>query len=175
VSIGGTLAHARQQAGLTIAEVSQRTRIRERLIQGIEDDDFSVCGGDFYARGDIRSIAKVVGIDPGPLVEEYDRDWREPDPAAGEVQRLVSASGATAPGRAEPPPGGPGPRLRQTGALPPRPVIPPRRPRRNWVLALAAAAVVALGAACCFSNSGEGAHRGGEWKSEQASDDQHQD
>ena len=77
MSIGQALAEARRQAGLTVADVSQRTRIREGIIRGIEAEDFSVCGGDFYARGHIRSIAKVVGADPVPLVAEYDQVWRE--------------------------------------------------------------------------------------------------
>jgi cytoskeletal protein RodZ len=72
VSIGDTLARARQDAGLSITQVSQRTRIRETIIRGIEHDDFSLCGGDFYARGHIRSVARVAGVDPGPLIQEYD-------------------------------------------------------------------------------------------------------
>jgi len=72
VSIGETLAEARRQAGLTVTQVSQRTRIREAIIRGIEQNDFSACGGDFYARGHIRSIAGVVGADPVPLISEYD-------------------------------------------------------------------------------------------------------
>jgi cytoskeletal protein RodZ len=72
VSIGDTLAEARRQSGLTVTQVSERTRIRGTIIRGIEQDDFSACGGDFYARGHIRSIAAVVGADPGPLISEYD-------------------------------------------------------------------------------------------------------
>ena len=64
MSIGDALAQARSQAGLTVAQVSERTRIRETIIRGIEHDDFSACGGDFYARGHIRSIARAVGTDP---------------------------------------------------------------------------------------------------------------
>lgn len=72
MSIGDTLAEARRQAGLTVTQVSQQTRIRETIIRGIERGDFSACGGDFYARGHIRSIAKVVGIDSDALIAEYD-------------------------------------------------------------------------------------------------------
>jgi uncharacterized protein (TIGR03086 family) len=72
VSIGETLAQAREQAGLTITQVSQQTRIRQSIIADIERGDFGSCGGDFYARGDIRAIARAVGADPGPLIEEYD-------------------------------------------------------------------------------------------------------
>ena len=72
VSIGEALTAARHQAGLTVTQVSQRTRIRETIIRGIEGDDFSACGGDFYARGHIRAIARAVGADPEPLIREYD-------------------------------------------------------------------------------------------------------
>jgi len=78
VSIGETLADARRQAGLTITQVSRETRIRESIIRDIEQDDFSACGGDFYARGHIRSIAGVVGTDPVPLISEYDREHGPP-------------------------------------------------------------------------------------------------
>ena len=72
MSIGDALADARRQAGLTITQVSQRTCIRETIIRGIEHGDFSACGGDFYARGHIRSIARAVGADAEELIREYD-------------------------------------------------------------------------------------------------------
>ena len=76
--IGETLAAARHQAGLTVAQVSERTRIRPTIIRAIEDDDYTSCGGDFYARGNIRDIARVVGTDPEPLIREYDAAHRAP-------------------------------------------------------------------------------------------------
>ena len=81
MSIGGTLAEARQQAGLTVAEVSTRTRIGQGLIHAIEQDEFGACGGDFYARGHIRAIATAVGADPQPLVSEYDAEHPYGSPA----------------------------------------------------------------------------------------------
>jgi transcriptional regulator with XRE-family HTH domain len=74
VSIGEDLADARRRAGLTITQVSQQTRIRESIIRDIEQGDFTACGGDFYTRGHIRSIAGAVGTDPTPLISEYDAD-----------------------------------------------------------------------------------------------------
>jgi cytoskeletal protein RodZ len=78
VSIGETLADARRQAGLSVAYVSHKTRIRESIIRDIEQDDFSACGGDFYARGHIRSIAGAVGADPVPLISAYDAEHGPP-------------------------------------------------------------------------------------------------
>ena len=78
MSIGDSLAEARRQAGLTITEVGQQTRIRESIIRGIEADDFSGCGGDFYARGHIRSIATAIGLPAEPLIREYDAEHGAP-------------------------------------------------------------------------------------------------
>ena len=82
MSIGEGLAQARHEAGLSLAQISQRTRIREKIIADIENDDYSACGGDFYARGHIRSIARAIGTDPEPFIREYDAAQPEPDDVA---------------------------------------------------------------------------------------------
>ena len=92
MSIGESLAQARRQAGLTVTQVSQRTRIRETIVSGIEADDYSACGGDFYARGHIRAIARVAGIDSEPLIEEYDAARRPPE-ETDEFQAPPTTSG----------------------------------------------------------------------------------
>jgi cytoskeletal protein RodZ len=53
-------------------DVAADTRIRASLIAAIERDDFGPCGGAVYARGHLRSIARVLGLDSGPIVAEYD-------------------------------------------------------------------------------------------------------
>jgi cytoskeleton protein RodZ len=84
VSVGETLVHARQERGLSVEDVTAATRIRAGLIRSIENDDFGPCGGAVYARGHIRNIARVLDIDPVPLVAEFDRahsDEMAPAPA----------------------------------------------------------------------------------------------
>ncbi|GLF99720.1 helix-turn-helix domain-containing protein [Streptomyces yaizuensis] len=73
-SIGRVLQQARISAGLTVDEVSAATRVRVPIIHAIEQDDFSRSGGDVYARGHIRMIARRVGTDPAPLIERYDAE-----------------------------------------------------------------------------------------------------
>ncbi|WP_406287123.1 helix-turn-helix domain-containing protein [Embleya sp. NBC_00896] len=72
MSIGQSLSEARVRAGLTVDRLSEVTRIRQAVIEGIEQDDFEPCGGDFYARGHIRTVARATGVDPMPLLAEYD-------------------------------------------------------------------------------------------------------
>jgi transcriptional regulator with XRE-family HTH domain len=72
VSIGEVLAEARHQRGWTIAEVSHYTRIRDPVVRAIERDDYLMSGGDFQAREQIGILATALGLDPRPLVAEFD-------------------------------------------------------------------------------------------------------
>ncbi|MEU6812710.1 RodZ domain-containing protein [Streptomyces sp. NPDC046831] len=84
-SIGRALRQARIAAGLTVDDVSSATRVRIAIVHAIEADDFAPCGGDVYARGHIRTLARAVHLDPAPLLEQYDAEHGgrpAPTPAA---------------------------------------------------------------------------------------------
>ncbi len=85
MSIGTDVLSAREDAGLTLAEVSERTRIRATVIGEIESDNFAHCGGDIYARGHLRAIAAAVGADPVPWVAAYDAEHASTAPSVTEV------------------------------------------------------------------------------------------
>jgi cytoskeletal protein RodZ len=72
LTVGETLSRARRKRKLSVEDVAADTRIRATLIDAIEADHFDLCGGAVYARGHIRSIARVVGVDPAPLIDEFD-------------------------------------------------------------------------------------------------------
>ncbi len=71
-SIGDELAQARELAGMSLDDVAAQTKIRASILAAIESDDFSVCGGDAYARGQLRTIAQVVGLDPEHIITRYE-------------------------------------------------------------------------------------------------------
>ncbi|WP_129306215.1 helix-turn-helix domain-containing protein [Streptomyces sp. L2] len=84
-TVGRALQQARIAAGLTVDDVSSATRVRIAIVHAIEADDFAPCGGDVYARGHIRTLARAVRLDPGPLIERYDAEHGgrpAPTPAA---------------------------------------------------------------------------------------------
>jgi hypothetical protein len=97
VTVGESLAQARYQAGLTIDELSERTKIRATVIRSIEADDYEACGGDLYVRGYVRAIAGAVGVDAQGLIREYDqqrvRTIRDADATTFDLPP-VSSSGA---------------------------------------------------------------------------------
>jgi cytoskeleton protein RodZ len=71
-TVGQVLTTARLAAELSVEEVGAETSVRVPIIEAIEQDDFSRCGGDFYARGHIRALARAVRADGGQLVAQYD-------------------------------------------------------------------------------------------------------
>ncbi len=72
MSVGEMLLGARERAGKSLDDVAAVTKIRSSILAAMEEDDFSHCGGSVYARGQLRSIASVIGIDPDELVRAYD-------------------------------------------------------------------------------------------------------
>ena len=75
--IGPEFAAARTRLGLSVDQVAERTRIRPHVIESIEVDDFVPCGGDFYARGHIRTLARILGVDAAPLLASYDERYAD--------------------------------------------------------------------------------------------------
>jgi cytoskeletal protein RodZ len=75
VSIGAMVAQGRAALGLSVDELAARTRIRPHVIESVERDDFLPCGGDFYARGHLRTFARALGIDEAKLIDTYDDEY----------------------------------------------------------------------------------------------------
>ena len=93
--IGPELAAARTRVGLSVDELAERTRIRPHVIESIEVDDFAPCGGDFYARGHLRTLARVLGQDPAPLLERFDNRYATAPINARRVFEAELATGMT--------------------------------------------------------------------------------
>lgn len=79
MAVGAQLRDARLKAGLSLDQVADLTRIRPAAIAAMEAGDFSSCGGDAYARMQIRGLAVVLAIDPEPLLASFD-DTEASDP-----------------------------------------------------------------------------------------------
>ena len=74
MSLGEFLQGARESAGLSIDELSDRTSIRAGLLREIENNTFIHCGGDTYARGHLRNIAAVISVDAQTLLDLYNNE-----------------------------------------------------------------------------------------------------
>ena len=79
MSIGILLRQARESSGLSLDDVAKRTNIRSRVLQDLEAENFVSSGGNAYARGHIRSIARVLKANPDLLIEEFNQTVGEDD------------------------------------------------------------------------------------------------
>jgi len=75
--IGGLLRSARDDAALSLTALSERTQIRPHVLAGMEADDFSLCGGDFYARGHLRSVCHRLGLDTELVLGLFEENFAQ--------------------------------------------------------------------------------------------------
>lgn len=74
MNLGELLKSARAESRLSINDLSVATSIRAGLLTQIEENDFSHCGGDIYARGHLRNIAPLIGLDATKLIDIYNQE-----------------------------------------------------------------------------------------------------
>ena len=74
MTLGSTIRDAREASRLSIEALSESTSIRIGLLTEMENNKFSHCGGDTYARGHLRNIAAKVGIDPQVFIDLYNEE-----------------------------------------------------------------------------------------------------
>ncbi|TRZ38653.1 helix-turn-helix domain-containing protein [Niallia circulans] len=69
--LGNRLKEARLAKGLSLEELQEMTKIQTRYLVGIEEGNFSMMPGNFYARAFIKQYAEAVDLPPEDLFEEY--------------------------------------------------------------------------------------------------------
>lgn len=67
-SVGAALREAREHLGLTLADVANRLKFAPRQIEALEEDNFARLPEIAFVRGFVRSYAKLLQLDPGPLL-----------------------------------------------------------------------------------------------------------
>jgi cytoskeleton protein RodZ len=81
---GRQLRRTREKLGLSIEDVSAELRLSGFQIQALEEDDWSQLPGETYARGYLRSYARLLGLDADQLLsgastQEIELSRREPE------------------------------------------------------------------------------------------------
>ena len=100
---GEVLAARRNELRWTLQEVSQRLKLAPRQITAIEANDFASLPGMASVRGFIRSYAKLLQLDPVPLLEMISN---EPNPAVDPILLRRPLPSRSFPGLRYSPPNG---------------------------------------------------------------------
>jgi cytoskeletal protein RodZ len=72
MDIGSELRQAREGVGLSLHELSNRTKIRLAVLRAIEDNNFGQLPNDVFTRGFIKLYAREVGLDPAAIAGRFD-------------------------------------------------------------------------------------------------------
>jgi cytoskeleton protein RodZ len=67
-SADGALGAARTAAGLTVADVARQLNLSTRQVEALESGDYARLPGTIFVRGFIRNYARLLKLDPAPLL-----------------------------------------------------------------------------------------------------------
>lgn len=112
MELGGLLKQERERRGLSVRDVMDATKISRRNLNALEEGAVKLLPHPVYLKGYVRNYARLVGLDPEPLVsvvdEQSDGDSgyvpQVPTPAAPAepAQPAVAESAPAEPAPAEP-------------------------------------------------------------------------
>ena len=96
ISAGSRLTAARTAAGLSIAEVARHLKLSPLQVEALETGDHKKLPGPVFVRGFMRNYARLVNLDPVPLIA---------DVVAAQNQEAAALVAAAEPEKAIPFPG----------------------------------------------------------------------
>ena len=91
-NFGERLKRERELREVPMDELSKATRISNRFLQALENEDWDQLPGGVFGHGFVRSIARYLGLDEEALLGEYDlaRSEKQPLPPPKPEERIPS-------------------------------------------------------------------------------------
>lgn len=74
-----TLARAREAAGLTLEQAARQLKFAPRQLEALEAGELQRLPGGTFARGMVRSYARLLRVDPEPLLAQISAQVAPPD------------------------------------------------------------------------------------------------
>ena len=101
---GALLMAAREASGLSVDAVAQQLKLSPRQVRAIEDGDYTLLPGRTFVRGFVRNYARLVRLDPDPVLDALPSGEATPTleaptlhPTAPTMGELPTAENAKAP------------------------------------------------------------------------------
>ncbi len=91
LSPGAQLSTHRESLGWSIEQVANQLNLTPRQVQALEQDHYSALPGMVIARGFVRSYAKLLKVDPAPLVAMMADEKNKPAETL-ELRRALAAT-----------------------------------------------------------------------------------
>jgi len=96
LEIGDALKAAREARGWTQQDAATKLRLMARQVEAMEAEDYATLGQPVFARGFVRNYARLLGMDPEPLLNRMSESGAAPaekvdsEPYAAPSSRAVS-------------------------------------------------------------------------------------
>jgi len=77
-SAGAVLAAAREELNLTVADVARHLKLSPAQVEALEEGAYDRLPGRVFVRGFLRNYAKLLGVDPQPLLRRIEHEMPKP-------------------------------------------------------------------------------------------------
>lgn len=77
-SAGASLAAAREEMNLSISDVARHLKLTTAQVEALEEGAYERLPGRVFVRGFLRNYAKLLGVDPQPLLRRIEHEMPQP-------------------------------------------------------------------------------------------------
>lgn len=84
MALGNTLRERRKQQNITVSQAAAGTRLKLQVVEALENEDYDRIPAPIYVKGFIKIYAEYLGLEPQPLINEYEADLQSPPSRAKE-------------------------------------------------------------------------------------------
>jgi cytoskeleton protein RodZ len=77
-SAGAVLAAAREEMNLSVTEVARHLKLSPAQVEALEEGAYDRLPGRVFVRGFLRNYAKLLGLDPEPLLHRIESEMPQP-------------------------------------------------------------------------------------------------
>lgn len=77
LGIGDELKRTREEKGLSIYDIENKTKIKATFIEAIEKEEFEKIPGRVYVKGFVKNYAKFLGMDSNQLLQKLNKHFQE--------------------------------------------------------------------------------------------------
>jgi len=71
--LGVTLAEARKTRKISLKKVAQDTKISQKYLQALEDENYAIFPAEVYLKGFLRTYGRYLHLDTDQLVRAYEQ------------------------------------------------------------------------------------------------------
>lgn len=93
LDFGARMRLAREQRGISLRQIADKTKIGMSQLEALERNDFSRLPGGIFSRAFVRSYAVEIGVDPEQSVREFLAQFPHDPVTAGSPHAVVDELG----------------------------------------------------------------------------------